>query len=358
MNKYLSTVILALGFTALSCINNDFNNPVDSGVPLPTPSSVIISSMTISTVTVQWTYNISYLSKCIFEIQQSTDNANFTLVKTVPVGITSATINGVFDSVTTYYFRVRAIAGNNISGYSNIASIFLRTPSGMVFIQGGTFQMGSTSRNSDEQPAHAVTLNSFWVDKYEVTRARWREVVVWKQGASTLPLNPDPSYYKSNDTLPVEEVKWNDIQTWIVYLNEKEGTTKYRLPTEAEWEYAARGGVHWLDNYTYSGDNNINSVGWYSGNSGSQTHVVGTKTPNELGIYDMSGNVWEWCQDWYGAYPADAQTNPFGPSSGSYRVLRGGSCDYGYSNCSVSSRIFEIPSISWGDFGFRCVRDL
>ena len=180
-------------------------------------------------------------------------------------------------------------------------------------------------------------------------------MVQWKQGSATSPLNPDPGYFKG-DNLPVEQVSWNDIQTWISYLNEKEGINKYRLPTEAEWEFTARGGINSQD-YTYSGSNTIDNVAWYSSNSGSTTHTVGTKGANELGIYDMSGNVWEWCEDWYGAYTSDAQTNPTGPSSGTYRVLRGGSWGgYVGVSCRVASRSGYGPADRVYAGGFRLLR--
>jgi formylglycine-generating enzyme required for sulfatase activity len=210
----------------------------------------------------------------------------------------------------------------------------------MVSVFSGTYQMGSTGENPNEEPVHNVTLSGYFIGKYEVTQKQWREVVRWKQGSATSPLTPDPSYFKG-DSLPVEQVSWNDVQTWIEYLNEKEGTTKYRLPTEAEWEYAARRG----------------DDAWYYGNSNKTTHTVGTKPANNLGIYDMRGNVWEWCQDWYGAYTADSQTNPTGPATGTYRVLRGGAWSSPLLNF-YSYRDFGVPyNRDFADVGFRLVRD-
>ena len=185
----------------------------------------------------------------------------------------------------------------------------------MVYVAGGTFTMGCTSEqggdcDSDEIPAHSVTLSSYYMGKFEVTQALWKAV-----------MGNNPSSFKG-DNLPVEQVSWEDCQEFIRKLNDKTGQ-KFRLPTESEWEYAARGGNK-SKSYRYSGSNSIDNVAWYYGNSGSTTHAAGTKIPNELGIYDMSGNVWEWCGDWYGSYSSGSQTNPTGASSGTYRVLRGG----------------------------------
>ena len=190
----------------------------------------------------------------------------------------------------------------------------------MIAVKGGTFTMGATSEQgsdaeSDEKPTHSVTLSDYYIGKFEVTQELWQAV-----------MGNNPSYYKGNN-LPVEQVSWNDVQEFIKKLNQKTGAN-FRLPTEAEWEYAARGGNK-SQGYKYSGSNTIGNVAWYTDNSGSKTHQVGTKAPNELGIYDMTGNVWEWCQDWYGSYSRDSQTNPKGASSGSSRVYRGGSWYYG-----------------------------
>ena len=214
----------------------------------------------------------------------------------------------------------------------------------MVYVKGGTFTMGVTAEqgsdaDSDEKPTHSVTVSDFYIGKYEVTQAQWRAV-----------MGSNPSYFKG-DNLPVEKVSWDDIQEFIKKLNAQTGK-KFRLPTEAEWEYAARGGNQ-SKGYKYSGSNSISEVAWYDGNSGDKTHPVGQKTPNELGIYDMSGNVWEWCQDWYGSYSSSSQTNPTGPSSGSSRVLRGGSwCNYAW-DCRVSYRNFNNPDYRSSDCGFR-----
>ena len=218
----------------------------------------------------------------------------------------------------------------------------------MVKIEGGTFTMGATEEQEhdcedDEKPAHEVLLSSYYIGKYQVTQRLWREV-----------MGNNPSFFM-NDNNPVENVSWNDIQKFLAKLNAKTGKN-YRLPTEAEWEYAARGGNQ-SKGYKYSGSNNIDEVAWYSGNASSTTHPVGQKSPNKLGIYDMSGNVWEWCSDWYGRYDSSAQTNPQGSYSGGRRVARGGSCFSGAQICRVSYRNRDYPDSSNSYLGFRLAMD-
>ena len=218
----------------------------------------------------------------------------------------------------------------------------------MIYVKGDTFTMGATAKQdsdaeSDEKPTHSVTLSDYYIGKYEVTQAQWRAV-----------MGSNPSIWKG-DNLPVEDVSWNDIQEFIKKLNAQTGK-RFRLPTEAEWEYAARGGNQ-SKGYKYSGSNKIKDVAWYDRTSRGKPHPVGQKTPNELGIYDMSGNVREWCQDWYGDYSSDAQTNPTGPSSGSYRVLRGGSWNYYARFCRVSHRNLNNPDLRISNCGFRLVME-
>ena len=216
----------------------------------------------------------------------------------------------------------------------------------MVYVQGGTFTMGATSEQgydaeSDEKPVHSVTLSSYYMGETEVTQGLWEAV-----------MGSNPSYsYTGDSRLPVENVSWEDCQTFISKLNSLTGQ-QFHLPTEAQWEYAARGGSK-SRGYKYSGSSDIGSVAWYTYNSGSGTHNVKTKSPNELGLYDMSGNLWEWCSDWYGSYSSGSQTNPTGASSGSYRVLRGGGWNYDLGDCRVSRRFYDPPSIRGGILGLR-----
>ena len=214
----------------------------------------------------------------------------------------------------------------------------------MIRVEGGTFTMGATAEQGsdafdDEKPAHQVTLSSFSIGKYEVTQEEWQAV-----------MGSNPSKFKGGKR-PVEEVSWTDCQEFIRKLNQMTGK-RFRLPTEAEWEYAARGGNR-SNGYKYAGSDNLGSVAWYDDNSGSQTHDVGQKSPNELGLYDMSGNVWEWCQDWHGSYSSSSQTNPTGASSGSFRVHRGGSWYFNARHFRSSHRDCHNPSLRRDDLGLR-----
>ena len=217
----------------------------------------------------------------------------------------------------------------------------------MIFVEGGTFQMGSNDEGGDEKPIHTVLVNDFYIGKFEVTQKEWKAI-----------MGGNPSMFKGAN-LPVQCMSWYDCQQFIKNLNAKTGK-KYRLPTEAEWEYAARGGNK-SKGYKYSGSNDINAVAWYEGNSNKMTHEVGQKQPNELGIFDMSGNVLEWCSDWYDEsyYKNSPNNNPQGPSSGDINILRGGSWDYPKEYCSPSFRINVNPD--YKDFyvnGFRLVQGL
>ncbi|NUM72481.1 MAG: formylglycine-generating enzyme family protein [Ignavibacteriaceae bacterium] len=256
--------------------------------------------------------------------------------------------------------------------------VFARSKSSfeMVFVKGGTFQMGKAPGVRDAQPVHSVTLSDFFISKYPVTQGLWERV-----------MSHNPSYFKGDDNLPVEQISWYEAVEFCNRFSETEGLLKvytiekdyddicnknesdrlkwrvradfsangYRLPTEAEWEYAARGGSL-SKGYTYSGSNNAGDVALYLENSGSKPHPVGQKLPNELGIYDMSGNVWEWCWDWYGSYSSDARTNPKGPLYGSYRVYRGGSWKDPMSYVLPSVRGDSNPSFEFDFLGLRIVK--
>ena len=209
-----------------------------------------------------------------------------------------------------------------------------------VKVKGGTFTMGDAAYE-DAKP-HKVKLSSFYIQKTEVTQELWEAV-----------MGSNPSSFKACPNCPVEQVSWVDIQQFISKLNAKTGKT-YSLPTEAEWEFAARGGKK-SKGYKYAGSNEIEAVAWYKENSEDKTHTVGQKSPNELGIYDMSGNVWEWCSDWYGEsyYGSSASTDPQGPASGSYRVLRGGGWGSAAARCRVAHRSSSSPGNRSNSGGFR-----
>lgn len=222
----------------------------------------------------------------------------------------------------------------------------------MVFVEGGTFIMGCTAEQGkycedNEKPPHKVTLNSYYIGQYEVTQAQWKAI-----------MGNNPSSFKDCDDCPVEQVSWDDIQIFLQKLNEKTGK-KYRLPTEAEWEYAARGGNK-SQKYKYAGSNDLDAVAWYGyEKSDSKPHPVGQKKANELGLYDMSGNVWEWCEDaWHKNYtgaPTDGSAWTGGDDS-SLRVVRGGSWNYLPLNCRAAYRYGYYTVLRYSDLGFRVAR--
>ena len=222
----------------------------------------------------------------------------------------------------------------------------------MVYVEGGSFTMGATREQwsdaeSDENPSHSVTLSSYHIGETEVTQALWQAVM------GSLP----SEIFSSSDDLkgsqrPVCYVSWKDCQRFISRLNSLTGQ-QFHLPTEAQWEYAARGGSK-SRGYKYSGSNDVGNVAWYTDNTNDNgSHNVKTKSPNELGLYDMSGNVCEWCQDRYGSYSSGSQTNPTGASGGSYRVVRGGSWDFLARISRVSVRRHRTPSERGSHLGLR-----
>ena len=213
----------------------------------------------------------------------------------------------------------------------------------VVKVEGGTFLMGAARTDgfssTIDKPQHEVTVDSFKIGKTPVTQGLWIAV-----------MGTNPSLHKGDQHLPVENVSWDDVQVFINRLNAITGA-KFRLPTEAEWEYAARGGNKDVDGHFAGGL--LDDVAWCAGNSGNQTHPVGTKQPNELGIYDMSGNVDEWVSDWYAAYTAVHQDNPTGPASGTLKVFRGGNYANVGKQCRVNYRYMAEPSKKAGTRGFR-----
>ena len=223
-------------------------------------------------------------------------------------------------------------------------------------ISAGTFTMGSPTDELgrwNDETQHEVTLTkSFYMQTTEVTQGQWRAV-----------MGSNPSDFSDcGDDCPVETVSWDDVQEFIEKLNQMEGTDKYRLPTEAEWEYASRAGSTTafangeITNIDCD-DPNLDQMAWYCGNADITTHPVAQKDPNDWGLYDMHGNVWEWCEDWYGAYSGPV-TDPTGPSSGTIRVLRGGSWDFNAMYCRSASRYGLKPDNRSYDIGFRVARAL
>ncbi len=352
------------------------------------PSNLQINSMTESQVMLSWTDNS--LFETGFEIEQSSNNGNYALVKIVGANITTTTIATSFEPTTTYSFRTRAVTTINKSPYSNIPSYNIAaTTTVMVPVTGGTFIMGSeNSIDKGASPSHSVTLSDFYISNTEIRWGTWDSVYQWAKNNGYTDLPVGRKGYEGGDAKhPVTEVNWYDIVKWCNARSEKEGlmpvyyksttfttvniykigqtdlqntmvnwsANGYRLPTEAEWEFAARGGNK-SNGYMYSGSDTLNKVAWYDKNSGNTTHQGGTKAANELGLYDMSGNVWEWCWDWWGSYSSSAQTNPYGVTTGTYRVLRGGTFLNTENLSRVAGREIDLPSTRYMNEGFRVSR--
>jgi formylglycine-generating enzyme required for sulfatase activity len=264
----------------------------------------------------------------------------------------------------------------------------------MVFVQGGTFQLGNPDSSvgySNERPVSNVTISGFYIGKYEVTQAQWQTIMGrTQQQQQALDPTLDTYNFGRGNNYPIYFVNWYET---LVFCNKLsvmegltpayrisnstnpddwgtvptssnatwdaaeivEGSTGYRLPTEAQWEYAAKGG-NTGETFTYAGSNTVGDVAWYSDNSGSASHEVGTKAPNGLGIYDMSGNVDEWCWDWYGNYTSDDKTDPMGASSGSERVWRGGNWNWSSMYVRSASRGSDHPDYRSINCGFRLAR--
>ena len=261
-------------------------------------------------------------------------------------GQTASISGSLTSSTSSTTANTLSSSGSSLSGNALTIPVKNGINIEMVKVEAGSFNMGATpemKKSADrEKPVHRVTLtNNYYIGKYEVTQALWQAV-----------MGSNPSNFKGDD-LPVEMVTWNDCQDFISKLNAMTGK-RFRLPSEAEWEYAARGGNK-SRGYQYIGSNTIGDVAWYGDNSGSKTHAVGTKQPNELGIYDMAGNVLEWCQDWYGSYNSSPQVNPTGAASGSRRVDRGGSWLNLAWNCRTSYRDESASCCCDSILGFRLV---
>ena len=241
---------------------------------------------------------------------------------------------------------VMVLLGSFVSAAQEPARNVLDIP--MVVVAGGTFEMGGIETYGeqcypDEFPKHTVTVDDYYIGQFEVTQELYKFVMGY-----------NPSHFVG-DSLPVDNISWVDAKTFIHELNKMTGK-QYRLPTEAEWEFAARGG-RWSQDLNYSGSDDLNAVGWCDGNSGRRTHAVGTKAPNELDIYDMCGNVYEWCQDRYAIYKADPQTNPQGPDFGKARVMRGGSWRSEARNCRNTYRSSEDYEAHILNCGLRLAMD-
>jgi formylglycine-generating enzyme required for sulfatase activity len=213
----------------------------------------------------------------------------------------------------------------------------------MIYVEEGTFMIGSNDGYDNQKPIHEVTLSRFYIGQFTVTQKEWEAV-----------MGSNPSE-DQGDNLPITHVSWNDVQEFIAKLN-LQTDMQYRLPTEAEWEYAARGGNQ-SNGFEYAGSNNVDEVAWHRGNCNDTLFPIGQKKPNELGLYDMSGNVFEWCEDWYGDYPSTPQMNPKGPDTGKWRILRGGSWDDHSQYCRINYRSNLDPNARYNFIGFRLAHD-
>jgi len=286
---------------------------------------------------------------------------------------------GEYNSAKTYYKKALTYIKSGSEAINGIRLCDkVLTPTSMVYIQGGAFTMGCTSEqggdcDNNESPPHSITVSDFYMGEHEVTVKQYMEFCtatdsnypIWLEIGNQYNVETgDNSYYKDkgydrhgSESLPVVGVSWHDAIAYCEWLTLKTGR-KYRLPTEAEWEYAARGGIY-KEGYKYSGGSNLDNQGWYSNNSGGKPNPIKGRSKNILGLYDMSGNVSEWCSDWYSEEPyIDQSNNPQGPDSGLLRVLRGGSWGDSTHECQVSTRLVNIPMNRHFNYGFRVVSSI
>ena len=312
--------------------------------PAPEPTIVAVQSINLSNESLTLTVGDTKTLNVTFTPSNATDKS--VEWQSTNAGVASVSNNGQVTAKAAGSTSIIASAGGKVK-YCNV-TVKAKEPQSLVYtvngvqfkmirVGGGTFRMGATKDTDPdaydwEAPIHSVTLRDYWIGETEVTQELWTAV-----------MGSNPSGFKGNNQLPVECVSYEDCKTFISKLNSLTGKS-FRLPTEAEWEFAARGGNN-SRGYKYSGSNNIDDVAWYKDNSGSTTHPVKTKRANELGIYDMSGNVWEWCNDWYGGYSSASVSNPGGPGSGTYRVLRGGSWYGDAGICRVTNRDGDPPGL-------------
>ena len=343
----LPTILCVAAVSFTSCGGSDDDSVTDVTVteqPISAPTGL---SATPSGTSIIVTWNA--VARAIsYEVYRSADGSKFNLL-----GKTNATSYTDASPLTgNNYYAVKAI-GANSSSEQSLSTLPVGDPNRivvtvngesftMIKVKGGTFQMGSDAGKNDEKPVHNVTLSDYAIGETEVTQELWLAVMGY-----------NPSCFIGAN-LPVEGVSDEECVTFILRLNEMTGKI-FRLPTEAEWEYAAKGG-HKNNGvvYVYSGSNTIDNVAWYGNNSGKRTHPVGEKQANQLGLYDMSGNVWERCQDYYDYYSNSPQNNPTGPSSGICRVCRGGKYDCPADDCRTTKREWDYPDyMVLADVGLR-----
>lgn len=290
-------------------------------------------------------------------IQQSqvdTTKKTWEKIATLAGGVAMGPLLGVVGAAVGGYTAYKGYLDNvirSVIGEPKYNILVNEIPFTMIKVPGGTYKMGAISRQrvdafDRELPIHEVTLSTYYIGETLVTQELWQAV-----------MGSNPSYFNTDLKNPVEQVSWEDCQMFIQKLNQLTGK-KFRLPTEAEWEFAARGGINSLG-YKYSGSNQIKEVAWQQVPSEEgKTHPVGLRRPNELGVYDMSGNVWEWCNDWFGAYIVDELVNPHGPKTGNVRVCRGGCWHSHERYCCVFFRSFRAPHESTNFIGLRLVMEV
>ena len=321
---------------------------------VPPPHNLSYLQNSITSITIGWEYTVSGHDG--FRLERRKDAGNWELIVQAGASENTYTDNSIDLFAHDYEYRIMAF----YLGYSSTESVLpvdsvyyiepgFNTNLVMMKIKGGAFIMGSTGGNSNEQPVHSVTLNSYFMGAFEVTQAQWLAV-----------MGENPSYFSGCLDCPVDFVTWNEIQTFVQNLSLASGKV-YRLPTEAEWEYACGGGAQAsgsAERTLWAGtsiENQLQNYAWFYDNSGGKSHAVGGKLPNRLGIYDMSGNIAEWCSDWYGPYNSGSQTNPQGPPTGNARVIRGSSWAFLPDHCRTASRAYEYPGTKSNTVGFRVV---
>ena len=330
--------VISLMLGALSC---HLSPEVPQG--LTPPDNLRITVVSDTSVVVRWDY--TGLPVQAFGVERFVGTQSYQQAWTV-----GGTLRQHTDRFTTIpglkiTYRVCAIIAGSPSDYATLTRI-IADPSTMRLVDGGTFQMGKNPVTQDEQPVHSVTVSSFYLDATEVTWARYS--IFCSSTGRAFPLAP-PWGYRPGD--PVVNITWLEAAAYARWAGK-------RLPTEAEWEYAASGGRPGRG-YVFSGGDVLDAVAWCSPNSDGMPHTVAVKAPNELGLYDMSGNVMEWCFDWYGAgyYGASPSFNPSGPAIGASRVLRGGWWGSDSLECRTSCRGASDPSTRHPGLGFRCAEN-
>jgi formylglycine-generating enzyme required for sulfatase activity len=381
MRKYVAILVILLGSIGLFGCSKD--SPTDAQTPtvLSNPWPANAATGISTSFTLSWSCSGSDAGVATYDVYLDVSNPPTVLLTT---GLSTTTLScASLANSTTFYWKVNAHGNKGVTSssvWSFTTGSGVVSP-GMVTVAGGTFKAGSTT----------VAISGFKIDNYEVTYELWTDVRTWASthGYTDLPAGGN-GYYGSGTNNPVTMVNWYDAVKWCNARSEKEvrapvyytdntqtavyrtgnldinvdavnwSANGYRLPTEAEWEFAARGGIS-AQGYTYSGSNTVDNVAWHTGNSGNVTHTVGTRSANELGIYDMSGNVGESCWDWFGsAYPSGGTTDPKGPSTTqTFRMLRGGFYIGEAVTCTVGTRSYDAngPSYRGYSVGFRCVQD-